>query len=487
MAQVPSQPPLQDEAPLVEGCIQGEAGALAQLEERHGLLMEAVVLRVLDERRPGHVEEAASVVARVVDHLRRDDAAALRAWQPPMSLRHYLAVVARQVTESHVQDATPTIDLIGALPAPAAFLDDLLVEDPSAKELSAAVNRFSPQVAAVVRLRLRGVDRQGIAATLGTPRRNVATILERVAQRLGEMNEGLVEEATDTWRVMLDGASVADRAYLALRAENEPSIQALQENIAEAWDALRERSLSRLLPRTPACLEAPAIAAFADGSMRGAGRARAEGHIATCGRCVDTTARLTMDLRVLGALKDATGQDRDVALAAACLFTGRYRAAELLCERAMARGVAIAERLLRVAHVGQALMGLRVSRPPPEPSQVRATGLPSDDDAPLMAFEALFQGDPHGAARAIDDRLAKQNLGTRLRLLAHAFGHDLEAARTLATEVVGWKRADPGLRDEAEAVRALPDTHAFPRATLLERLDDLVPELVRHILRAPAA
>jgi hypothetical protein len=484
VAQAPSQPPPQDDEPLIAGCIRGNDDAWEALDARHGLPMEAVVLRVLDERRPGHVDEARSVVKRVLDHLGRDRAAALRAWPPTSSLRHYLAVVARQVAESHVQDATPTINLMAALPAPAAFLDGLM-EEQSARELTEALDRFSPQVAAVVRLRLRGVDRQGIAATLGTPRRNVLAILERVAQRLGEMHEDSQDPATDVWRVMLDCASVTDRAQLALRTEADPALQALRTSIDEAWRALRERSLSRLLPRTPTCLEATAIAAFADGSMRGAGRAKAEGHIATCARCVDTAARLTMDLRVHAALKEAGGHDRDIALAAACLSTGRYLAAELLCQRAMTRGVARAEPLLRVAHIGLALTGDRAARPAFEPSQVRATGLPSDEDAPLTAFEALFQGDPHAAARAIDDRIAKQNLGTRLRLLATAAGHDLVEAQKIATEVVGWKRADPGLRDESEAVRALPHTHAFPRETLHERLDDLVPELVRHLLRGP--
>jgi hypothetical protein len=469
----------------VEGCLRGDGESWLSLMARHGLLLEAVVLRVLDERRPGHVDEAGSVVDRVVDHLRRDGGAALRAWDASASLRHYLAVVARHVAEGHVQDATPTIDLMGSLSAPVGFSGEPSDTRP-ARELSAALERFSPQVAAVVRLRLRGVDRQGIAATLGTPRRNVLTILERVAVRLGEMHEEQDEAATDTWRVLLDCASVLDRMHLALRTESDPEFQSLRAAIHSAWRGLRERSLTQLLPRTPSCLDEATIAAFADGSMRGAGRAKAEGHIATCGRCVDTTARLTMDLRVQAALREASGHHRDVALAAACLYTGRYLAAQLLSERAMVLGAERAALLARVARIGRALSGDEEARTSFEPSQVRATGVPSDDEAPLSAFEALFKGNPHAAARAIDDQVAKQNLGTRLRLLAAAAGHDTAFAYRLATEVVAWKRADPDLRDEAEAIRALPPKQLFPRETLLERLDDLIPELVRFLLRGQA-
>lgn len=469
-----------DDAPLVEACITGEPEAWRLLEARHGLLLEAIVVRVLDERRPGHLEEAPAVVNAVMNHLRASDAEALRIWDPGASLRHYLAVVARHVAEGHVQDATPTIDL-GSLPAPAAFLDDLMAAEP-AKEISAAVDRFSPQVGAVVRLRLRGVDRQGIAAALGTPRRNVLASLERVAQRLGEMHDGDAESAPDAWRLVLDCATLAERAHLALRTENDPAFRAMRTAIGEAWDALRERSLSRLLPRTTSCLDAVGIAAFGDGSMRGAGRARAEGHIATCGRCVDQTARLTMDLRMVPALRDAAEEDRDVALAAACLSTGRYNAAELLAERAMGRGMDRAVPLMRIARIGRALTGAPSKRTTFEPSQVVQTGVPSDEEAPLVAFDALYQGNPHAAARAIDDEIAKQNLGTRLRLLAAAAGHDLDLAQKLATDIVGWKRADPALRDEAEAVRALPEACPLPHETLYERLEDLVGELTRHAL-----
>lgn len=476
-----SSPPLPlDDGPLVAACIVDNAEAWQLLEARHRLLIEAVVVRVLDERRPGHLDETVAVANEVFNHLKANGAEALRTWEPSASLRHFLASTARQVAESHVQDATPTI-AIGSLPAPAVYLDDLMADEP-AEQITQALDRFSPQVGAVVRLRLRGVDRQGIAAALGTPRRNVLASLERVAQRLGGMHEGEEQAATDAWRLVLDCAPLAERAWLALRTESEPAFQALRKSVDEAWTALRHRSLSVLLPRTPNCLDTPGIAAFADGSMRGAGRARAEGHIATCGRCVDRTARLTMDLRVHPALKEAE-HDRDLALAAACLATGRYGAAELLAEKAMGRGIDKAGPLTRIARIGRGLEGENLEDTSFESSQVVQTGVPSDEEAPLVAFDALYQGNPRAAARAIDDRAAKQNLGTRLRLLAMAAGHDLEAAQKLATEIMGWKRADPGLRDEAEAVRALPETRPLPRETLRERLDDLIPELTRFVLR----
>jgi len=113
---------------------------------------------------------------------------------------------------------------------------------------------------------------------------------------------------------------------------------------------------------------------------------------------------------------------------------------------------------------------------------VVATHIPADDEAPLVAFEALALEDPHTAWRAIDDHVARQTLGARLRLLAAASGHDLEGARALADEVVGAPEIDPGLTVDADAVRALPERAALPREILVERLRAVLPEAVRFVL-----
>jgi hypothetical protein len=108
--------------------------------------------------------------------------------------------------------------------------------------------------------------------------------------------------------------------------------------------------------------------------------------------------------------------------------------------------------------------------------------MPDDDEAPLIAFEALVHSDPHAAWSAIDDHMAKQTLGARLRLLAAASGQDLELARSLASKPT----VDPGHAVDGRAVLALPKGRPLPREMLVERLRALLPEAVRFVLTRPS-
>ncbi len=202
----------------------------------------------------------------------------------------------------------------------------------------------------------------------------------------------------------------------------------------------------------------------------------------TCERCIDEVALLAADLRALEPLRDAEKSPRDIALAAACLATTRFRAAEQLAERAAESATLVARDLGRLAQLGRALEGGRAERASPSVSQLIATGLPSDEEAPLVALEALVAGDPDAAARAIDDHTARTVLGARLRLLALAAATDPAAARTCAESAHGRPHADPGLAEDAAYVLALPAARLLPRELVVARLRDLLPEAVRFVL-----
>lgn len=485
MAEMPMPPPYaqsSDEA-LVDGCIGGDEDAWKALDARHGRLVEAVVTRVLDQRRPGHLDDVPPIVQSVVGHLRRNGAGPLRTWDGACDLKHYLAVVARQKAEEHVQEATPVANLVASLPTPAAvFLDDLVGVEP-AKRITDALDRLSPHVTAMVRLRLRGLEREGIAAALGMPRHTVTQNLERIAERLGEMQHDDDPSAARAWRMLLDCAPMGDKVELAIRTEDEPAFQQTRSMAEGTWRAVRERALTHPHPRTGACLYERDVAAFVDGSIRGADRARAEGHLATCPRCIDSVATLTTDVRVFGPLREARHADREVAVAAACISTTRFLAGELLASRAIERGCDRGEDLARLARVGLGLEGGRRGEEFRwEPSRVVSAEIPSDEEAPLVAIEALVHADPHAAGRAIDDHMAKSTLGARLRLLAAAAGSDFDQAKRVVEQMETRRVSDPGLSGDADAVRALPEGRALPREILVERLRDAIPEAVRFVL-----
>lgn len=233
--------------------------------------------------------------------------------------------------------------------------------------------------------------------------------------------------------------------------------------------------------RTPGPLEKPiGIAAFIDGSMKGAERTRAEGHLATCERCVDVVAMLVLDLRAAQLLRATSELHPYAALAAVCLATGRERAATTLASAAIEEDAEHAEPLRRLA---AAALGMTDDHNRPDVSQVYAMRrrIPSDDEAHIDAIEALVSGDATAAYRAVDDYAAKHTIGQRLRLLAAASGPDLPEARELAQRIAELASPDPGLRADATCVMALPEDRELPREVLIDRLRDSMADAVRFL------
>ena len=474
-----------DDRALVDGCVAGDEDAWIALAQRYGPLIELVAVRVVDERRVSSFEEVPGVLDSVHAHLRRNQAGPLRTWGG-QSLRHYLAAHTRQVAMSYLQDVTPPATLVASLPTPAAiFLDEMLAAEP-AKQVSDALDRLPPNFGAVVRLRLRGLDRSDIAATLGKSREMIVSNLERVAERLASMadpDEQAKAQSEAAWKVVLDAATIGERVAVAIQTENDMAFRKVRALAEATWRAVRERAFTRLHPKQPLCMDENAIATFVDGTLRGADRTRAEGHLATCPRCIDNVATLTMDMRAADVRRDSASKDADVGLVAACVATTRFRAAVELAKVAVEEGSSRASLLARLARVGQMLEG-GAEKTAAEPSRVRplSTAPPSDEEAPLVAIEALVANDAHSAARAIDDQLKRSALGARLRLLADVAGHDVESGRTFAAELAERPHSDPGLNEDAAAALALPEGRALPREILVERLRHALPLAVRWVL-----
>lgn len=467
-----------DDGGLVRRCVAGEPGAYRALVQRHGRLAEAVVVRVLDERRPGELLEVPAILDALRARLEANEGAALRVWEGK-SLRHYLAVLARQVASEHVQEETPTGPLIAALPTPAAlFLDDLVGIEP-AKRVAATLERLSPHVRAIVRLRLRGIGPADVAAAVGMPLGQVSGCLEKVATRLGE---DLGDAGVASWRLILGCDSVEERVASALCTQDDEDFREIRQGAETTWRAVRERSFTQLLPLLPSCLTPMDVAAFVDGTLRGRDRGDAEAHLAACGRCVDRVAMLVLDMQALDPLREAHARARPVALAAACLGTTRFLPALILAEEAERQGEAGGSELVRLAQLGLRLEGGSRKRTS-EPSRVTASmPVPSDDEAPLLATEALVLGDLPRAGRAIDDHMALSPLGARLRLLTFASGLDPAGARELAAELASRARLDPGVATDARTVLALREGDLLPAEILSERLRALLPDLVRLVV-----
>lgn len=468
-----------DDKALTEGCVSGDEDAWKVLAERHGRLIDVAIARVIDERRQGALADVPPVHARVMDALRKEQAAGLRHWAGASRLRSYLALIARRVALAHTQDDTPPATLMASLPTPDSIhLEDIALSEPL-RDVSAVLDRLAPNVVALVRLRVRGLDRDAIAQTLGVGAQNVTASLERIAQRLGETHVRDTEAGVAVWRVLLDVAGTEEHVRVAIRTEDDTSFAKLRSVAEGVWRVLREKWAAPMpQPRGPVCLDDGTTAGFVDGTLRGPARARVEGHVVTCARCIDEVATLARDLVAVDVLREAEQLPHVVALAAACIATTRFRAGEDLAHTALAESPEAARDLVRLAQLGRALEGGGGERRAPSVSGV-ASRLPTDDEAPLMAFEALVAGEPGTAASAIDDEIARRPLGARLRLLAAAAGHDLARARALATAIRSKPHGEPGLGGDADAVLALPEGRKMPREILNDRLRDALPEAVR--------
>lgn len=483
-----------DDEAVVDGCIRGDVHAFEALVDRHGALAEVAMLRELDAPSDAHGYDPEPLLAAIEEHLRRGDHAALRAWSPrECTLRAWLAAVARQVARRHAQATPRRASLIAFFPTPAV----LQMSDVQAEEAAAAVHelleRLPPTLGALARLRVRGMDREQIAAAVGLAQTSVVANLERIASRIGELDETDAALAVEAYRIVLGAADAAERTRAAVRTEDDAEFRRARAIAEATWRSVRGRVLAKPAPRSGMCLDDRQVAGFVDGTMRGALRARSEGHVGACARCVDEVAALSTDLRAVPVLRDASGLDRSLAIAAASLATTRFDAARRIAElvrEGPARDLRAARDLERLASAAGALAGGKSARPRESSGLVRR-GLPSDEEAPLVAFEALVDGDAHAAYRAIDEHTAREPVAARLRLIAAAAGEDLGGARAFAREALARPRVDPGMVEDAQAVAALDRfeataPRALPREIVIERLRDLLPEVVRDAVARAA-
>jgi len=470
-----------DDDAVVRGCIDGDGDAWAALRSRYQYDVETIVIRVLDERRVGELDlrEVPSIADHCFRALKRNDAGPLRLWNGGR-LRPYLATIIRQEAEEHAMEDTPLQPLVAHPPTPAPMdLDRRALSEPALR-VREAIAKLAPRATAMLRLRLRGLRRGEIAATLGQPVTALQEDLGLLAERLaGAQGEG----AEPAWRILLDCATTEERVETALRTEDDEDFREIREVAGASWRHVREDALVARLPRTPGPLQdATGVASFVDGSWRGAERTRAEGHLATCGRCVDTVAMLILDLRALDIRRAAHG-GRCSQIAASCIATGRFVAGRVLAQAAETQEqTEVAKLLVRMANVGSSLEEGTRERDSQGSRVFSMAALPTDVEAPVVAFEALVAGDPIAAERAIDDHVAKQTVGQRLRLLALAVDPDRTDAHAAATKVMASASPDPGLRGDAETILALPKNRGLPQECLAERLRDALPDGVRFLV-----
>jgi hypothetical protein len=481
-----------DDEVLVLGCSRGDAEAVEVLVARHGMLAELAVLRELEEGAPRDLSGWLSAKLRA-------EPERLSGFVPgASSLRAYLAVIARQ--RARPDKALRRHDLVSALPTPGPI--DLAVarESLSATSLmqaaKEAIARQPPNVLAVLRMRFFGLSRSHIAALLGTSEAQTLSTLERVAARLGALEtemqpehlEGEHDDLTLAFRALLDASPPGERVRFARRTESERPLARLRAQVDMAYRWLKDQQLGLRVGETgqpgPHCLSASSIAGYADGSTRGAQRARAEGHLSGCSHCLDEVAALSCDLRALPLVRDALSTDRSCQVAAMAIGTACFDAGTTLAESMAARRDGKSGRLASdLARLGRACRVLQGGAAHDrEMSGLVQRDVPSDDEAPLVAFESLALGDSGAAFRAIDEANAPAPVAARVRVLAAAAGGDAPLGHAWARAVKDGYDVDPGAVEDAECVLALGEGEALPREIIVERLRALVPDLVRVVL-----
>jgi hypothetical protein len=477
-----------DDASLVAGCLGGDEEALASLLDRHGLLAELALMRGLEavDDPCRALSERREALARA---LSTEGGAALLGYASgSCTLRSFLAVIARRIGRE--DPGAPRRPFAPAAPTP-PMLDLVAVLDARSTiehlgRVTELLDRQPPDVAALVRLRAHGVERAHAAALLGTADATGRTVLSRLASRLSEVDAGHEDAAAAGWRMVLDAASHAERVEIALLTERDgagdvssASLRSARARVEATFRALRDRLLAETTPSSPNCLDSRSIAGFVDGTMRGGARARVEGHVLACTLCLDEVAALALDTRAVEAIRHAASGDRSLGVAAALLASGRYVLAAKLRATDPAPRDARFDLVARIALAARALESGPTLRAH-DASGVLMRGLPSDEEAPIVAFEALALDDSAGAYRALDETTARSSVGMRLRMLTAGASGELAVARALAAEAKA--SVDPGAVADAESLAALPDGASLPREILVERLRDAVPAVVRAAL-----
>lgn len=456
-----------DDRGLVEACTRGDEDAFAALEGRYGRVIRAIGLRVADDLMAAPANVAVSVDA----YLRRNHCGPLRTWTG-VRLPVFLALVAREIAVS-VLTGQPHLTPTGL---PAVPDDPHALDDDAEEE---AFGRLPPHVRVILRLRMHGLGATGIAATLGAPRPAVLHQLGLIARRLGADHEASVE----AYRIALGHASHAERVRLALRSSEDRAFRHARREAIATWEALAERELARTPPATRTCLALDGISGLADGSLRGPSRHAAEGHVGGCPHCADRLARLVMDQDVVTPLRQAARLPEPVAQLATAVSTGRIALATRLVDEAEASDPRRTRALARIAKAATAIDALaRLGSSHPPWTDREPTSIPTDDEAPIVALEALALRAPVAARRAVDDLLARRVVGKRVRLLASAAQGDLREAFAIAKDVMERSSPDPELARDVDAVTALVEGEALPNEVLAERVRTLVPDVVRYVV-----
>lgn len=466
----------EDDGRLVEACLAGDVEARARLRARHGPLVHLAAARAVDDAASA---AAPLPIAPVLDTVwaRLLERRELQGWAGTSLLGTYLAVRSRRIARAEASELTAPR---AGRTVPEADTRDL--DDPT-DDVLRALERVPPPASALVRLRFRGLSRHDIAATLGMSQAAVGGTLDRVADRLKKADDLELESAA-LWRALLDASSVAERVDIALATELDPEWRRQRAVVERVWRRAADALLAQPTATGEQCLDDAAVAGLVDGSIRGKARARAEGHLAACPRCIDLVASLILDLKAQPTLRDGAEAGPWVRIGAAAVATGRFGLAERLLTTATELGEGPREALADLRRLAQAGTYLDGAGPADDQtSQVIPTPRPSPGEAPVVAFEALVLNDPRSAWLAVDDSTARGSLGARLRLLAAAAGQDLETGRLLAQEALrSTGTFDPGWIDDAEAVLTLPRGRALPREVLHHHLRALVHTAVRHVL-----
>lgn len=528
---------------VVQGCADGDPDAEVALRARYGIAVRAVVLRVLVETDQEMSVESDRYVEDVWRSLRRSRAAPLRLWNGRSRLRTFLCQLARQETASAVKRRRETETTAHGIEPPTRQHTLAQTLDPELSErlarLWTALERLPPHVGAMVRLRMRGLRRSAIAAALSLPTASVQKTLEQAASRVRAAllgSDGVAPEGPDVIAQLMGVTNPGDRVRAALIAARDPAYAEHRRDARRIWATASQSVLALEPPSTALCLDDVHIAAFVDGTLRGAERARAEGHVSTCRRCVDQVSALRNDLAVLDRTPAPTRTDEEAArifLAVVCIQSGYYELARNLLAVPAQRGVssAAARSLSRLASLctlaprAPEMAGDRSPSLPPMPIDdgvraafTRAAALAPEDDGllrqtseinldavmaeslpiarsgallpaptarvpdyePLLdAASYMIQGDfPAASIRlASADGPARD----RLQVLLAAMSGDHDSASFLAA--CGRERDphDEALAADEDALAAVGEGEVLPEEVFRERLLDVLASIARSI------